>query len=67
MYMLLAYLHLALAHAGFWFALLVAREVWKDGVPKHLLKPLLRWAGLACIMGVVTAHSHVHYLAFLKG
>lgn len=62
----LAYLHLALAHAGFWFALCVAREVWKEGVPKRFWHTLGRYALLAAIMGVVTAHSHLHLLAFMK-
>lgn len=53
---------------GFWFALSVMLRLWKDGMPeKHFWRTLGRYVVLAAIMGVVTAHSHYHFLAFLKG
>lgn len=64
---MIAYLHLVAAHFGFWMALCMMMRLWKEGLPhwKELRKVLLSALIISAIMGVVTAHSHFHFLALL--
>lgn len=61
-------LHLWLVHAPVWMALILAADVHKNGAPQlGGLPKLIASAGLlGSLMGILTAHAHGHYLAYVK-
>jgi hypothetical protein len=64
-----AYLHLFILHASIWTALLIMIDAHENGLPWTLgsILDMLRSAAiLGSVVGILTAHAHGHYLAYIK-
>jgi hypothetical protein len=62
------YFHMLLVHAPIAMALIVAADVHQHGAPPidHIPGLLTSSGLLGVVVGLFTAHAHVHYLSYIK-